>query len=153
MSDRNEKGQFLPGNKCAPGGPIGNKFALNLKTPEKRRQVFEHFCQWIAQGNPKNGWFYEDDEVTLSWKSLDNYLRNYPEEFTQEEVEISRSKGLMKWVKEGRQILFQEVKGDVAMYQMFMRNLYKWDRPDKSEEDESDNQSFLKKMASAWRGQ
>jgi len=128
----------------------GNKFGLKLKDPKIRQEAYLQYCQWIAEGKPKKAWSFEHSKFSCTWRTLEKYLAQNPEEFQPLHKEIAECKSYALWFERGVKMLNGESKHcQPAIYQMIMRNMFDWDR-DTSGQKES-GEPLLKSLANRWR--
>ncbi len=128
---------------------FGNKYAVKLVTTELKMEAYLDYCDHVSQGNSKDTWFYEKDGALLcSYKTMETYMREEPEVFPS--IHMERAKALSKraWESRGLQMMDGKRHSEPALYQMFMRNKFGWDRPDRSEAAE-DGKTDLKHYSQA----
>lgn len=125
--------------------PKNNKFALKLKTPDLKKEAYRQYCQWIAEGWSKEAFVFDHPSISISYKSMENYIRTNPEDFPPLHKEIAEAKSYAHWEKLGYQMMIGEIKNSQpAIYQMMMRNKFGWDKEDKKIENST--QPLLVKM-------
>lgn len=128
------------------GAPKGNKNAVKLKTPELMADAYKQYCDHIAAGGFKQTWVFEHPQLSLSTQTMEKYIKENPIEFNSIHKEIAESKCYMHWIAKGIEMMLGAVaKCQPAIYQMFMRNMFGWDKEDKSANNnaESDVRRFL----------
>lgn len=107
----------------------GNKLHEKLNTPELRQKVYKHFCKYLEDGNFVDYWYYDEDGIQLTYQSLYNYFKRYPEEFEPEQRKVADSKGFQYWFSVVKQSAIGKNKdANTASLQMLMRNKYGWDK-------------------------
>jgi len=153
MEPRNKKGQFIKG-QMKPRALIekvievnqGNKNAVKLTTPELKTEAYRQYCAWIASGWSKESFVFKHPELTISYKSMEKYIRENPVEFPPLHKEIAECESLHKWENEGVSMMQGKVdKCQPAIYQMMMRNKFKWDKEEKKEDTlEADVRTLIK---------
>lgn len=121
---------------------VGNKFGAKLKTDELKKLAYESYCNHIAQGKTHKSWYFEHEDLTLSWQSMESYLKNEPEAFNPKHKQVAEAKGLESWVQQGREMMVSEKRCQPAIYQMMMRNIHGWDK-----ETQEESQSRLVREA------
>lgn len=124
-------------------GMEGNQYAKKLDTPELRQEAYKQYCDHIAKGYQKKSWYFEHPDITLTWQTMENYLRDDPKEFNSEQKQIAECKSMKHW----EAILYASAKGEnkdanTASLQMIMRNKFGWDRVDKREDDSTGSAQF-----------
>lgn len=114
------------------GAPKGNKNKTVLTTPELKKEAFKQYCDHLAAGFPKRTWTFKHPTLSLGMRSMENYIKNYPIDFPISQVEIALAKGENKWIEMGMNMMLGKIEGKVqpAIFQIMMRNIYKWDRED-----------------------
>ena len=107
-----------------------NLYRQVLKTPELRQRAFEKYCAWVAKGKTKRSFYFEDEEndVSLTWESMEKYIRDYPQELDASKFAVAYSKGLDRWEK----VLDDTADGvrkdtSIPAIQIILRNKYRWD--------------------------
>lgn len=143
-----KKGQPPPPG-CTPFLP-GNEARRYLITDDRKKEVYDAFCAWLAKGKSKHSFFYKTKDFTCCYKTLKKYLKNEPDVFPVEQREAAISEGYSKW----EQIVEDSASGlnekaNTASLQMKMRNMFGWDKKEKEEEEEGEKAiEVLKKIAS-----
>lgn len=118
------------------GGPVGNKKAVKLKTEEQKKKAYTSYCKWIAGGHSKEAWDYQDGDMTLTHKTMEKYMREQPLDFPTIQRERAQAQSLKVWEEKGMNMMEGRVdKCQPAIYQMFMRNKFGWDKEDRSRAD------------------
>lgn len=116
------------------GGKPGNKNGLKLKDPDVRQEAYRQYCEWIALGNSKEAWCFEHPKLTCTHKTMEKYIHENPIEFPPLHKEVSESKSFEHWCQLGKQMMLGRIeKCQPAIFQMFMRNKFGWDKEDKAE--------------------
>lgn len=113
----------------------GNKHGEVLSNPEIRQKAFESYCEHLASGMPKEAWWFEEGKYHCTHKSMENYyLKEYPKEFPSYKIQNALAQKYRHWLGKGKDCFEGKMKNaQPAVYQMIMRNLFGWDRPEKSE--------------------
>jgi hypothetical protein len=88
--------------------------------PKERRKMFERLCGHVAKGYS----FESFSEVTT--KSLREYFKAYPEEFSQEEFELAMQKGRDLWEDIGHRQASGSCLGNSRTWYYNMSNRYGW---------------------------
>lgn len=147
--ERDAKGRFAHGNTFGEGALEGNQHAVKLKTDELKLEAYRQYCQWISEGNSKEAWCFEHEYITLTWQTMENYIKNDPLVFNPIHKLIAECKSYSYWLQLGKKMMVGEMeKCQPAIYQMFMRNKFKWDKEEKKslEDIESDLRRIARKM-------
>ena len=90
------------------------------KDKEYRRAVFKELCDHLSKG------YSLDCFSALSDKSVLEYLKLYPEEFIQEEMQDSMRKGKVLWEGIGYRQAVGECLGNSRSWYYNMSNRYGW---------------------------
>lgn len=113
----------------------GNNYATKLKTKEDKDKVYKDYCEHIAKGRSHKSWYYDKDNLKLTWVSIENYIKE-DKDFDPYNKEIAISKALGYWEKLGFRMMVGEIeKCQPAIYQMNMRNRFGWDRETQTREE------------------
>lgn len=116
------------------GAPKGNKNAIKLKTPELKKQAYESYCAHIASGESKEAWVFEHPEITLTWNTMEKYIASDPIEFDPIHKIVAEAKSYLHWTMLGKKMMIGQIeKCQPAIFQMFMRNKFGWDKEDINE--------------------
>lgn len=112
--------------------PKGNKFATKLKEPAVRQEAYRQYCNWIANGWSKEAFVFDHPIHSVCHKTMERYIKENPTEFPIIHKEKAEAKSYEHWEKLGKQMMLGEIKGaQPAIYQMFMRNKFGWDKEEK----------------------
>lgn len=128
---RDEKGKFLKGCKRPDHAESqkGNSHGTKLKNPSIRKEAFKQYCDWIASGKSKEGWCFEHPEFSVTFRTLEKYIKDNPNEFPPLQKEQAETKSYQVWEQRGYEMMIGNIKGcQPAIYQMFMRNKFGWDK-------------------------
>lgn len=113
----------------------GNKFAEKLPTMELKQKAYDSYCAHIAKGYPQKTWYFEEGEIQLTWETMENYFKRYPElceptgVFDPIKKKIARCKNYTGWFELAQQSADgTNQKANTATLQMIMRNLHEWDK-------------------------
>ena len=121
--------------------PYGNNNNARLKTKEIKEKVYKDYCEHIAKGLSHRSWSYDKDGIMLTWESMERYIRedvDLDPSYKQKAISAS----MVVWEKRGLDMMLGKIeKCQPAIYQMFMRNKFGWDKkaPEVIEENTSDN--------------
>lgn len=131
-----------------PKSQPGNQAAKKLTTPELKAEAYKQYCEWIAAGNSKEAWTFKHPELSLTYKTMEKYIRENPSEFPSIQKEQAESQSLEHWLGLGKSMMLGEVKGcQPAIYQMFMRNKFGWDKDTQAKTNvEPEARTLIKKM-------
>jgi len=106
----------------------GNTYSKKLTTKELKEEAFRQYCEHLAKGKSKRSWWFEHPELSLTWETMEKYLREDPD-FDSIKKSISESKGFRVWedvVEESAN--GKNRKANTATLQMLMRNKFGWDK-------------------------
>lgn len=129
----------------------GNKYNnKKYKYPEECKEAYKSYCAWIAQGNSKEAWCYESKTMDLSYKTMEKYIKQYPDDFPIIHMEKAQSQSLKIWEERGLTMMLGQLeKCQPAIFQMFMRNKFGWDKDNYGQKESSE--PLIQKMAKIWR--
>jgi hypothetical protein len=129
--------------------PKGNKFGTKLKEPEARQEAFKQYCQHIAEGWPKEAFFFSHPEYSVCHKTMERYIAESPEEFPSHLLNDAKSKRYKHWIEEGKTLMKGGYRhGSPSVWQTIMRNIFRdigWDKDTSSSNFVSEE--FLKPFA------
>src|ERR1700722_15759969 len=93
--------RFVP--KCnVPPAPKGNKRGLKLKDPDVRQEAYRQYCDHIAEGWPKEAFFFDHPENSVSWEKMDRYISENPTEFLPNFKQKGQASKKKQWPGERR---------------------------------------------------
>lgn len=111
------------------GAPKGNKLGTKLKDKDVRQEAYKQYCNHIASGECKESFVFEHPTLTVTYKTMERYIRENPIEFPPDKKEAAEAASYRRWTKDGHNMMMGKVKGcQPAIYQMFMRNKFGWDK-------------------------
>jgi hypothetical protein len=120
----------------------GNKNALKLTCDELKVEAYKQYCEWIASGESKETFTFRHPSLSLSYKTMEKYIREDPIVFPPIQKEMAEAESRRVWEKDGKSMMLGGIKGcQPVIYQMFMRNKFGWDKESKitvSRENELD---------------
>lgn len=115
--------------------PLGNDYAKKLKDKETKDKVYKDYCDHIASGKSHKSWYYDKDGLLLTWVSIETYIKN-DEDLDPLYKQIAISKSLDIWESLGKDMMLgQYEKCQPAIFQMFMRNKFQYDRKEEPTEN------------------
>ena len=136
------------GNKYAKG----NQSAKKLKTPALKKQAYEQYCAWIALGNSKESWTFKHKEMSLTSKTMEKYIRESESDFPSIHKEMAQAASLKIWEDRGLTMMLGRLeKCQPAIFQMFMRNKFGWDKENYGNKDTTE--PLIRRIAKKWRGE
>jgi hypothetical protein len=116
------------------GGQKGNSNGTKLKDPDIRLEAYRQYCEHIASGKSKEAFVFDHPNLKVTFKTLEKYIRNDPFEFPPIHKEIAEAKSFEHWCELGKQMMLGRIeKCQPAIFQMFMRNKFGWDKDDINE--------------------
>ena len=109
-----------------PGNQFGDKLS-----EEQKQEAYQQYCQWISEGKSKESWHFEHPELSLTWETMEAYMQKDSKAFASIHMKEAKSKSLEHWESLGKKMMLGHIEGKVqpAIYQMFMRNKFNWDKP------------------------
>jgi hypothetical protein len=126
----------------------GNQNAKKLTTPELCIQAYDQYCAWIASGKSKESWTFKHPDISLTHKTMEKYIRENPGDFPAYKKEEAEADSRRVWEEDGVAMMKGKVRGcQPAIYQMFMRNKFGWDKEkQQSETNEPLARTLLDKL-------
>jgi hypothetical protein len=122
--------------------PKGNDFAKKLKTKEVKEKVYKDYCNHIATGAAHKSWKYEKNDLILTWETIEKYISE-DKDFDPLHKQLAIAKSLAVWEKRGIDMMLGRIeKCQPAIYQMFMRNKFGWDKQNKEQQTENTSKEF-----------
>ncbi len=129
----------------------GNQSAKKLKTPELKKDAYTQYCCWIATGNSKESWTFKHPKMSLTSKTMEKYIRESEVDFPPIHKEIAEAESLKIWEDRGLSMMLGQLeKCQPAIFQMFMRNKFGWDKENYGAKDT--NEPLIRRIAKKWRG-
>ena len=117
------------------GAQKGNQFGVKLKDPDVRQDAYNSYCAHLAKGKKKETWVFEHPTLTCTFKTMDRYIAEFPDEFPAIKKEVAYAKGYQVW----EEIAEEHAKGQNACVtpalQMIMRNKFDWDKEEKAQDN------------------
>jgi hypothetical protein len=145
-------GQFKPGHiiseeqrKLSSQLQSGNQYAKKLSTLELKKEAFAQYLAHLSKGKSKKSWWFDHPDLTLTWETMDKYIRDEPDIFDPLQIVQAKSKGYQIW----EQVVEDSARGDnkdanTASLQMLMRNKFGWDKEDHS--NKQSNETLVEKF-------
>ena len=112
--------------------PKGNDYNKALKTKAQKLKVFKDYCEFIATGKSKESWYYHKDGLKIGWQSMETYIKTDQDlkPYTHLKAD-AESESLRVFEAKGLNMMDGKVdKCQPAIFQMFMRNKFGWDKKD-----------------------
>jgi hypothetical protein len=119
MAQKPRKGTFQKGHKVAE----------KLKTDDLKLLAYQDYCKHLAKGYSQKSWCFVHKDLTLTWDSMERYIKEYAAILLPIHKQVAKSKGQKTW----ENVIFDSAKGhnekaNTASLQMIMRNMYDWDK-------------------------
>lgn len=126
----------------------GNQCARKLTTQELKQQAYKQYCDHIGNGRPQKSWYFEHPELTICYKTMENYIKEDPNNFPPIQKEVGYAKSLDIWFDKGKDMMDSEKRCNPAIYQMIMRNIHGWDKESVEEKIDKEKQerTLLEKL-------
>jgi hypothetical protein len=116
----------------------GNQVAKKLPTDELKQDAYAQYCAHIAKGYPKKAWCFEHPTLTLTWETMEKYIKNEPDVFDSSQKKVAESKSLNHWFSYlSASATGANQKANVASLQIILRNMHAWDKADNRADDTS----------------
>lgn len=111
------------------GAQPNNQNGLKLKDSNVRQEAYRQYCEYISGGGTKEAWTFEHPDLTCTNKTMEKYMRENPLEFPPIQKEVADSKSYEHWCTLGKRMMLGQIeKCQPAIFQMFMRNKFDWDK-------------------------
>jgi hypothetical protein len=111
------------------GAPKGNKNGIKLKDDATKAEAYRQYCEWIAKGNSKEAWVFDHPTLSLTSKTMEKYIHNDEIAFPPIHKQRAEAKSYEHWLDLGKRMMLGQIeKCQPAIYQMFMRNKFGWDK-------------------------
>ncbi len=131
--------------------PKGNNNAKKLKTLELKLEAYNQYCGWIALGNSKEAWTFKHPDLSLTSKTMEKYIRESEVDFPPIHKQMAEAESLKIWEERGLSMMLGQLeKCQPAIFQMFMRNKFGWDKESYGNKDTVE--PLISRMARKWRG-
>lgn len=119
---------------------IGNQYAKKLINDDLKRDAYKQYCAHIAKGFPRKAWRFHHPDVSITWNTIEKYIREEPEVFDPIKKEEAAADSLQYWFS----FLADSAKGDnqkanVASLQIILRNMHAWDAKDPQQQNTDNN--------------
>lgn len=115
----------------------GHTTNVKLHTPELKQEAFRQYCNHIAKGRPKKAWRLKKLGFTLTWETMEKYIKEDPDTFDPSHKKEAEADSLERWFTVLEEIATGDnPKGNVAATQVIMRNMHKWDAKDHRDDDD-----------------
>lgn len=130
----------------------GNQISKKLTTPELKEEAYRQYCQHLSEGWPKEAFFFDHEELQITWKTMDKYIRENPADFPSIKMETAQAKRYKHWLTEGQTLMkggYQH--GSPVVWQTFMRNMFKdlkWDQKELDQDSNRPSEDFKAKLHS-----
>lgn len=118
----------------------GNQFARKLTTPELKQEAYRQYCAHIAKGKPQKSWYFEHPELTICYKTIENYIKEDPDNFPSQHKNVAYAKNFDIWFEKGENMMNSQDRCQPAIYQMIMRNIHGWDKESVEEKIDKEKQ-------------
>lgn len=127
-----------------------NQFAKKLITPELKKEAYSQYCAWIAQGHSKESWTFSHPDMSLTHRTMEKYIRESDRDFPPIQKQKAEAESLKVWENRGLTMMLGQVeKCQPAIFQMFMRNKFGWDKA--NEPTPSTAEPLLRELIDHWK--
>lgn len=107
----------------------GNKVAQRLKTPDRMIAAYKCYCKHIANGRPKEAWYFDDEEDPICWATMEKYIKENSAVLKPIKMQVARSKSYTKWFDDGEKLMKGGYKNaSPNTWATIMRNMFDWDK-------------------------
>ena len=123
----------------------------NTKTsgPEERWDIFEEFCDHIAQGKDAKSFTYQDGDLKISGQTVSRWIKIEPDLY-KDPYEFAMAKCFAYWEKIVIECaLGRNKRCNIACLRMVMRNKFGWDKDIFSEDLDEQNLHKMRQFFSS----
>jgi hypothetical protein len=108
---------------------LGNQNTVALLTKGDREEAYRQYCAWIASGKSSRSFRLKHPTLKACGKTIENYIRDFPDDFPGLHKDVAEAAALEIWEEVGYSMMTGNVpKCQPAIFQMFMRNRFGWDK-------------------------
>ena len=119
----------------------GNTYRTALKDPEIRQEAYESYCEHISKGLSRRTWSFKKHGCKCGPETMSKYIKD-EKEFDPVHIEVAMAEGQAIWERRViESALGTNKNANTASLQMFMRNTYGWDKPEKDDKEEDKKKS------------
>lgn len=125
----------------------GHKHSTKLKTDEMKLEAYRQYCEHIANGYPQKSWCLRHPDITLTWETMEKYMREEPHIFDPIHKIAAKADSL----KLAFEHLWDSARGrnkdaNVASLQIILRNMHAWDAKDPQQQNDDKNFQSAQEM-------
>ena len=114
----------------------GHEVNLKLKTDELKKEAYRQYCDHISQGWPQKSWCFEHPTLTLTWESMEKYIKDNPSILDPIHKKVAQTKSLKHWFSVlSDMTVGKNTKGNIVGTQIILRNMHAWDAKNGVPED------------------
>jgi hypothetical protein len=134
-----------------PESMKGNSNGTKLKEPDVRQEAYRQYCKHIAEGWPRDAFFFDHPTHSVCWQTMEKYLEDTTE-FNPQLLKRAQAARYQHWMKKGINLMEGQYKnGSPVVWQTIMRNIFRkqgWDNFKTHEEEVNrpNEQHFSKLM-------
>ena len=116
----------------------GNQNGVKLKDSDVRQEAYKQYCAHISLGYPKESFYFDHPEHSVTWQTLDKYIEDSPDEFNPNLMKQARAKRYETLFGEGIKLMKGGYPGgSPVVWQTIMRNIFKAEKWDQKELEEN----------------
>lgn len=120
-----------------------NRCSVKLSTPELIKEAIESYCNHLAQGYPKESWFFKKDGKPMcAFQTVEKYIEEMDSDFTSIQLAAAESERYKKWfdtVSGSANGIEAYKNANTASLQMIMRNMFGWDKREDTSSSQNDS--------------
>lgn len=115
----------------------GHTQSVKLHTLELKKEAYRQYCNHLASGKPKKAWRFKHPNITLTWETMEKYIKEDQTIFDPLQKKQAEADSLEHWFGVlGAIATGDNQKGNVAACQIIFRNMFKWDHKDQVHDDD-----------------
>ncbi len=115
----------------------GNQFGDKLN-PLQKQLAFKQYCEHIASGLSKEAWSYQDPNdknLSICFDTIESYINKDPDAFPTSKLKEAYAQSRKFFEQTGLDMMTgANCKGSAAIFQIFMRNKFGWDKETKDQD-------------------
>lgn len=125
---------------------MGNSNSVKLKDYALRQEAYEDYCENIALGYSVDCFYFQKDGLSVSYKTMQKYIRDNPIEFPPEKLSSAKAKAkaffeaLLIGIATGR------IEGNMRAVELIMKFKFGWKDNDNAKIENKQNLCDVKEQ-------